>query len=133
MTPFDKFCEEHDVKNFLLETNNKDEAFEAKYGFPKKETWAVDWSFTIWLYNHIFGYMEAAKGGCIDLHYHKFTILGEEYDQLECCQMIIKLLEDYVLKTEGNEYRTWEEEQEGFDSLRKAIQIWAELIFAMWW
>lgn len=43
----------------------------AIYGFDSRETWAIDYTFAAWLYEHLMLYKDIA---CVDLNYYKVNI-----------------------------------------------------------
>ncbi len=63
-----------------------------KYGFANYETWSLEYSFYIWLYEHINRYVDVC---CVDLNFHKFMYNGKEYTQRELINEIIERLEFY--------------------------------------
>lgn len=69
---------------------------------------------------NVFGKVE----GIVDMEFHSVEIDGEEVNQLQCIQRILKLT---------GEALTRPDEGVATDRLREAILIWAEVLPLMWW
>lgn len=113
------------------DTWNKDDGRQEKwrqesetYGFDERETWALDFSFYLWLYERLKRYVEVC---CIDLDYHKFEYNGTEYTQRQMVDMMIERLEFSFRK----EYNDANKEQYAYVS--EIEKIWAIVLPAMWW
>lgn len=96
----------------------------AVYGFDERETWALNYSFRLWLYERLKRFVDVA---CIDLDYHKFMYNGEEYIQRQMIDMMLERLEFSFKK----EYNDFDEKQYGYVS--EIEKIWAVVMPAMWW
>lgn len=59
------------------------------YGFDERETWNLNYTFNLWLYERLKMYKEYAD---IDLDYHKFEYEGIEYTQNQMIDMILERL-----------------------------------------
>ena len=100
-----------------------------KYGFDDRETWAMDYTFYCWLYEHLKMFKEIC---CIDLNYHKFEYEGEELTQGECIDRMLEGCELYIAYDDSGwgKDKLTEEEQKKIDDV---IKIWGIVIPAMWW
>ncbi len=96
-----------------------------KYGFDSRETWSLDTTFYIWLYEHLMMFKEKASDK-IDLTYHKFEYKGEILTQIDCIDRMIEGCKLYIQDSESNE----KEKQE---KIKSVCEIWALVIPAMWW
>ena len=96
------------------------------YGFDSTETWSLDTSFYLWLYEHLRMYVEKA-GEIVNLHYHKFTYNDKEYYQDELIDLMIERLQ-FAFSSEYDEY---EEDQWAY--VHEIEKIWALILPAMWW
>lgn len=95
-----------------------------EYGFDERETWALDFSFYLWLYERLKKFVEVCS---IDLDYHKFEYNGVEYTQRQMIDMMLERLE-FSFKPE---YNDWDEDQYAYVS--EIEKIWAIVLPAMWW
>jgi hypothetical protein len=107
-----------------------------EYGFDERETWALNFTFACWLYEHLRMYLEVG-GQMVNLSYHHFDIpvLNEDnteaienHTQEECIALCCQYLENY-LKLE-NDVDMCESADR---NLKAAIKIFAEISPAMWW
>lgn len=95
-----------------------------KYGFDERETWELNFSFYLWLYERLKRFVDVC---CIDLDYHKFKYNGAEYTQRQMIDMMIERLE-FSFKPEYNDF---DEKQYAYVS--EIEKIWAIVLPAMWW
>ena len=70
-----------------------------KYGFDERETWSLDFSFHLWLYERLKMYKKIAP---IDMTYHKFMFKDKEYNQGEMIDMMLDRLE-YSFRKDYND------------------------------
>lgn len=96
----------------------------AAYGFDERETWNLDFSFHLWLYERLKRYVEVC---CVNLEYHKFSYHGEEYTQKQLIDMMLERLE-FSFKPEYNDY-----DEKQFKYVSEIEEIWAIVFPAMWW
>lgn len=111
------------------------------YGFASRETWNLDGTFYIWVYERTKRFVEVAKG-TIDLNYHKFNFKGKEYTQLEMINMMFERIE-YCLDEDAfdnkmDEYRKQgmdiiEANNKAFEPIMEIGEIWAIILPNMWW
>ena len=127
------------MRKYLDETNvtdrpdtwNKDDSrqeFWAKeredYGFDERETWSMDYTWHLWLYERLKYYKEYAA---IDLSFHKFEYGDSEYTQGQMIDMLIERLEFSF----SEEYNDADNSQ--WNYVREIETIWALICPAMWW
>lgn len=96
----------------------------ATYGFDEQETWALDFSFYLWLYERLKRFVEVCH---IDLDYHKFEYNGVEYTQRQMIDMMIERLE-FSFKPEYNDF-----DSKQYAYVSEIEKIWAIVLPAMWW
>lgn len=97
------------------------------YGFDERETWNLNYSFNLWLYERLKMYKEVA-GKVIDLNYHKFEFEGQEYyTQEQMIDMILERLEN-SFKTEFDEFK-----ENDFNYIHGAIKMFCIIYGALWW
>ncbi len=95
------------------------------YGFDERETWSLDYSFYLWLYERLKMYLE--KGGSDDLHTYK--IGKEKLTQQEC---IDRMIDGCIIRIKDDRYYggLTKEEKKKVDDV---LKIWAVVCPAMWW
>lgn len=95
-----------------------------KYGFDERETWSMELSFRLWLYERLKYFKKHAP---IDLSFHKFEYNKKERTQEELIDEMIKRLEFYFSK-EYNDF-----DRANIDYVDEVEKIWALVIHVMWW
>ena len=95
-----------------------------EYGFDERETWGLDYTFYLWLYNRLKMYDEV---NCINTDTHKFEYKGEELTQQDC---IDRMIEGCKIAITKDSFKHTDEELEKVDDVAK---IWAICINSMWW
>ena len=78
-----KYLEEIGINNFpeKWESDTRQKEWDEQrhiYGFDERDTWSLDYSFYLWLYERTKMFLEVAS---IDLNCHKFDFKGKEYTQ----------------------------------------------------
>ena len=97
-----------------------------EYGFDSRETWSLDYTFKLWLYERLSMYNEVAPK-VIDTSFHKYEFKGEQITFQDC---INKMLEGLKIDLTIEDYdRTEEQKQKAFD----VIQIFALCFNSLWW
>ena len=96
-----------------------------KYGFDSRETWSLDSTFYIWLYERLMMFKEKASK-VVDLTFHKFEYKGETLTQIEC---IDRMIEGCRLFIEDSDTKDKEKQEK----IKSVCEIWAIVIPAMWW
>lgn len=109
---------------FNADSNTRDKEFLKRHSFRVEETWAMDFTFATWLYEHLVGYVEAASS-IVDLEYHEFKYEGKTYKQLELINLCLDKLKEYLVNDD-----LWVSSEE---PLLEAARIWVVLLPAMWW
>lgn len=94
------------------------------YGFDERETWSMDYSFHLWLYERLKMYLEVTP---VDLEYHHFDYNGNSYTQKQLIEMMLERLEFSFSK----EYNDFDNDQHQYVS--EIEKIWALVIPTMWW
>lgn len=94
------------------------------YGFDERETWALNYSFYLWLYERLKRFVEVC---CIDLNYHKFEYNGTKYTQRQMIDMMLERLE-FSFKPEYNDC-----DEKQFAYVSEIETMWAAVMPAMWW
>ena len=96
-----------------------------KYGFDDRETWGLDYTFIIWVYERFNMYRDIG-GKIIDLDYHKFNIDGLEYSQRELINKILSICENLLMSSDD-----WEEDY--INQYKELLKLFSVIIPAMWW
>lgn len=94
------------------------------YGFDERETWSLNLTFHLWLYERLKMYVEVC---CVDLDFHKFEYNGKEYTQRQLIDMMIERLE-FSFKPEYNDF-----DETQYNYVSEIEKIWAIVLPAMWW
>jgi hypothetical protein len=94
------------------------------YGFDERETWDMNASFHLWLYERLKYFLEFAP---INLEYHKFEFKGKIYTQ----QQMIKIMLERLEFSFSDDYNDFDEKQVEYVS--EIESIWAIVASAMWW
>lgn len=96
----------------------------AVYGFDERETWSLNYSFYLWLYERLKRFVDVCS---IDLDYHKFKYNGNEYTQRQLINMMLERLE-FSFKPEYNDF-----DEAQYSYVSEIEKIWAVVLPAMWW
>ena len=100
-----------------------------KYGFDSRETWCLDKIFIEWLYEHLKLYKKEASK-YVDLSYNTFNISGMEYPQEIAIDTMIGLLEDILVNRSNDDLDFTED---NIYKIKLVLDIWGEVLPAMWW
>lgn len=122
------------VTNYCHLLENKEDDREAIwekerqiYGFDNRETWSLDFTFYLWLYERLMMYKEIG-GQVINLSYHRFfKYKNKEYTQLELIDEMLTRLRFCF----SEEYNEWDEDH--YEYVHEIEAIWAVVLPAMWW
>ncbi len=112
-----------------LENDSRNERWRKQteiYGFNDTETWDMDRTFYLWLYEHLRMYEEVASD-IVDLNYHKFSFKGKKYTQLELIHLIMDKIKFYF-STEYDDF-----DGSHYNKIKEIGEIWAMLLPSMWW
>lgn len=95
-------------------------------GFDSRECWGLDYTFYLWLYEHLMKYIEDAES-VVDLTWSKAEYNGKLYSQRELIDMMLERLrhsfsEDYD-DSDMNDYAY----------VHEIEKIWAAILPTMWW
>lgn len=91
-----------------------------KYGFDERETWSMNFTMIVLLYERLNMYNEI---NIVNTDYHKITINEIERTQQEWIDELIRLCEMYF-KDDNTEW---------FECSKEIWEIWSELSPCMWW
>ena len=94
------------------------------YGFDEKETWSMDFTFKLWLYERLSMYNEVNG---IDTSFHKYEFKGETITFQEC---IDRMLDGLKIELTVDEYRRTEEQKEKVEDI---VNIFALCLPSLWW
>lgn len=91
-----------------------------KYGFDERETWSLNFTMIVLLYERLMMYNEV---NCINTDFYKITINDIERTQQEWMDELIRLCELY-LKDDNYDW---------LDCSKEIWEIWSVLSACMWW
>ena len=94
------------------------------YGFDEKETWSMDFTFKLWLYERLSMYNEV---NCVDTSFHKYEFKGETITFQEC---IDRMLDGLKIELTTDEYRRTDEQKEKVEDI---VNIFALCLPSLWW
>lgn len=95
-----------------------------KYGFDERETWNIEFTWHLWLYERLMAYIEWSDA---DLDYYEFEFKGENYTQGKLIDMMLERLQ-FSFSTE---YDDVDEDQKAY--VNEIGEIWALVVSSMWW
>ena len=95
-----------------------------EYGFDSTETWNLDSTFYLWLYERLRMYQDVT---IVNLHYHTFDYKGCLYYQDELIEMMLERLRFCF----SDVYDDFDESQ--YEYVHEIEHIWAIILPAMWW
>lgn len=94
------------------------------FGFYERETWNLDSTFYIWLYERLKMYLDVT---IVDLDYHKFDYNGKEYTQRQMIDMMLERLETALTD------KYYDLDDEKYQYVHEIEKIWSLVLPAMWW
>lgn len=97
------------------------------YGFDNRETWNLNYTFYVWLYEHLMMF-KAYASKVIDLDFHTFEYKGETLTQLDCINRMIEGCKVYIANPD--ELEISDEEKEKVDCV---LDLWKLVLPIMWW
>lgn len=103
-----------------------------KYGFDNRELWNLDYTFYLWLYEHVMRFKKVASK-VIDMSSKDssvFTYKDKKYTQMQLIDMLIERLE-YRLCGKYDDYELSSEAH--YEFIQEIPYIWAVLLPAMWY
>ena len=99
-----------------------------EYGFDERETWSLDYTIKLFLYERIKMYNEV---NIVDTSYHKFEYKDNQITFQECIDRILEGLR-LDIKLDEWDKRRYEEEE-----TKEKIEDWGQIFIlckdAMWW
>lgn len=114
-----EYCSKKDKRQKVWQSEREE------YGLDSRETWSLDSSFYIWLYEHLMMYREKAIE-IIDLEAYKFKYNGKTLTQLECIDRMIEGCKLYIQDPD-----TADDEKRR--KIKDVCKIWGLVINYMWW
>jgi len=96
------------------------------YGFDDRETWDLQTTFYLWLYERLMKYVDSASS-VVNLSYHTFEYQGEKYTQIELINIILEKLRFFF----SPEFEDFNEDH--INQAREIGYLWAIVLPAMWW
>ena len=108
------------------DNDERKELFEEErelYGIASYETWNLDISFMEFIYVSFNMYNEV---NCVDTHYPKFNIDGEEWDMQQAIDYIIEISKKYLVERKDF-FPDYEELSDKFYKVLKTVMPF------MWW
>jgi hypothetical protein len=96
------------------------------YGFDERETWSLDYSLELWLYERLSMFNEITEG-TINKTFHKFIYKDKEITQQDCIDMILENLK-YILTED--EYK---DRELYYNSKQEIYEILALCHNSLWW
>ena len=93
----------------------------------KEECWNINYSFILWLNEHLKVYkIDAIK--YVDLNYHKFNYKDKEYTQLEIIDKLIELTNTLI-----QDEKYFELKNEVNDIVTEMLDLFVLVFPALWW
>lgn len=96
------------------------------FGFDSRECWDLDYTFYLWLYEHLMKYLEDAEK-MVDLTWTKVDYNGKTYTQRELIDMMLERLKRRLSK----EYDELNEDD--YNYAHEIEKIWVVILPVMWW
>ena len=94
------------------------------YGFDEKETWSMDFTFKLWLYERLSMYNEVNG---VDTSFHKYEFKGDTITFQEC---IDRMLDGLKIELTTDEYRRTDEQKGKVEDI---ANIFALCLPSLWW
>ena len=94
-----------------------------KYGFDSRETWSLDYTFALWIYERLMMYKEV---NCIDTDFHTYKSKGETLTFTQC---IDKMIEGFKIKAKDS-YVPGDEDWQKIDD---AFKLFGLCHNSLWW
>ena len=97
------------------------------YGFDERETWSLDYTFKLWLYERLSMYNEVNR---VDTKYHKYSYKGKEITLQEC---IDRILEGLKLDLTLDDYDTKRDDKTTQDKIDDTLPLFTLIFNNLWW
>ena len=99
-------------------------------GFDERETWSLDFTMNLLLYERLCKYKEIASK-VVNLKFHIFTFNGEELTELECIDRMIEGLKyDLTLDPYDDKRKNDEHIKERIENVWKLYDLCK---YSLWW
>ena len=120
-------CWEHPSHLGIVDSKRHKKWFQERrlYGFDSRETYSLNYTFYVWLYEHLMMYKEKAIE-VIDLEYHTIVFNGENLTQLECIDKMLEGCRLYIKDCESTD-------KEVQRKIKEVVEIWSIILPYMWW
>lgn len=92
-----------------------------KYGFDETETYNLDYTFCMWLYERLNMYLKVADR-IIDLDFHKISIDKKTQTLKEWIKELIEKCKAVLQATDTRD-----------EAITEIANVWAEIVGYMWW
>ena len=92
------------------------------YGFDDRETWSLDHTFCLWIYERLMMFKEV---NIIDTDFHKYEFKGREITFTECIEI---MLEGFRIGIEGHDYK-----EDKYEKIDDAFKVFALCHSELWW
>lgn len=93
------------------------------YGFDSRETWCLDYSFALWIYERLMMYKEV---NCIDMKFHKFEFDKRVLTLEEC---IDKMIEGFKIKI----LYGYSGSEDDYKKINDAVKLFSITYNYLWW
>ena len=98
-------------------------------GFDERETWSLDYTMGLLLYERLCAYKEIAEK-VINLDFYTFKYNNEELTQRQC---IDEMIEGLKLELTLDPFDEKRKEQEVIDKIESVWKIYDLIKYALWW
>lgn len=102
-----------------------------RYGFDYRETFDLDYTWTLWMYERLKMFRKYATE-MVDLTEQRYEFDGEKWSLLELIDMMLTRLE-YRLNPKFKYDDCAPDDEREFNYVHTAERIWAVICRDMWW
>lgn len=95
-----------------------------EYGFDERELWDMDYTWRLWLYEHLMAFKEHTD---MDLDCQEFCYRGNTYTQRQLIDMMLERLKVYF------DTNSYEPDKTQREYVAEIEDIWAVVFSAMWY
>ena len=97
------------------------------YGFDERETWSLDYTFKLWLYERLSMYNDVNR---IDTKYHKYFYKDKEITLQDC---IDRILEGLKLDLTLDDYDAKRDDKTTQDKIDDILPLFTLIFNNLWW
>ena len=94
------------------------------YGFDEREQWNLDYTFYLWLYEHLMAYKE--QSAYLNLDDKRYTYKGKMWTQRELIDMMLDRLCYAFVK------KNYDDNENDSEYVHEIEKIWSFILPAMW-